>query len=163
MENPFNCKALTGSGQLWQGHWFLLTFLTELPRKLLLMYTWKQGADMWGGKTGMTQKCPLFGHVSVAVNTMVITGWARVPGQPRISMDLKNTELMLITHKLGQLWPNMDNDFALFWPLLSELLPQWVSPSARQREVNSPETVVGALSGSFWERESYGEREIFCP
>lgn len=45
---PFNCKALMGSGQSWQGHLSLLTFLTQFPRKCLFMCTWKQEADMWG-------------------------------------------------------------------------------------------------------------------
>lgn len=74
MDYPFNCKALMGSGPFWQGHLPLLTFLTQFPRKLLFMCTWSRRQIPWEGETGVTQGRLLFGHVSVAVFMMVITG-----------------------------------------------------------------------------------------
>lgn len=48
-----------GSGHFWQGHLSLLTFLTQFPRKLLFMCTWKQEADLRGGNWMTQRRLPL--------------------------------------------------------------------------------------------------------
>lgn len=107
MKRPFNCEALMGSGLFWQGHLSLLTFLTQFPRTLLFMCTWKQEADMWGGNW-MTQRRLQFGPIPAP-----LWRWSLLaelsPEQPG---HKKNTELMLSARKFSELWPNMDNDFA---------------------------------------------------
>lgn len=107
VKRPFNCKALMGSGHFWQGHLSVLTFLTQFPRTLLFMCTWKQEADMWGGNW-MTQRRLQFGPVPAPLFMTAIAGWAR----PWTAGTQKNTELMASSHKFSELLPNMDNDFA---------------------------------------------------
>lgn len=82
------------------------------------------------------------------------------PGQPRNSWVLKNTELMLSAHKLSQLWPNMDHDFAEFWTIfiwVTSLLG--VTVCQRQKEVNSPESVCCWFARRLFLRK----RKFCCP
>lgn len=119
---PFNCKALTGSGQAWQGHLSLLTFLNQFPRKCLFMCTWKE-ADLWS-ETGMTQRRPV-------IFSELFLWQAELSGK---------TEPMLWAYTFSLVWPNMDNDLAKTGRFLSGLLPLWVSPSVRRREVSGHES-----------------------
>lgn len=83
-------------GLFWQGHMSVLTFLTQFPRKPLFMCTWKQQADSAGG-TGLTQRWPPRGHVSVAV----FVSSARV--DRGTAGTLKNTEVKLSARRYNRL------------------------------------------------------------